>query len=66
MQQKKGTVLSLEKLGFLDEIREVFYQNTRLIISFHHQKVGDFDFYPKYERNEYCRLLQSTPSGLKK
>ena len=66
MQQKKETVLSLEKLGFLDEIREVFYQNTGLIISFHHQKVGDFDFYPKYERNEYCRLLQSTPSGLKK
>jgi len=66
MKKKKGIVLGLEKLGFLDELREVFYQNTGLIISFHHQKVGDYDFYPKFERNEYCSLLQSTPSGLKK
>jgi len=62
---RKRSVLSLEKLSFLDEIREVFYQNTGLIISFFHPQKGNYDFYPKFERNEYCSLLQSTPLGLK-
>jgi len=63
---KKGQITSLDKLGFLDEIREVFYQNTGMIISFFHPGKGEYDFYPKFERNEYCRMLQSTPHGLKK
>jgi AraC-like DNA-binding protein/ligand-binding sensor protein len=66
MKLNKGEETSLDKLGFLDEIREVFYQNTGMIISFFYPGKGEYDFYPRFERNEYCRLLQSTPAGLKK
>ncbi len=66
MKKRKGVVTSLDKLGFIDELRKVFYQNTGLIISFFHPKRGQYDFYPKFERNEYCKLLQSTSEGLKR
>jgi len=64
--QNNAVITSLEKLGFLDELREVFYQNTGLTISFLNPNGREYDFYPGFERNLYCSLLQSTPSGLKK
>ena len=63
---KKNGVVSLENLGILDEIKEVFYENTGLMISYHDSVRGLFDFYPVFEKNNYCSLLQSTPKGLKK
>ena len=66
--KKEGSsiVISLDKLDILDEIRENFYQNTGLIVSFHYPNVEEYDFYPVMEKNEYCQLIQSTPVGLKK
>jgi len=57
MKLKKGQIKSLDKLGFLDEIRKVFHQNTGMIISFFHPGKGAYDYYPNFERNEHCLML---------
>jgi len=64
--KKTSRIISLENLDILDEIREVFYQNTGLIVSFHYPAGNVYDFYPVFEKNRYCRLVQSTRAGLRK
>jgi len=59
-------ITALDKLDILDDIKEVFYKNTGLIISFYYSNDGKYDFYPKFKKNEYCMALQSTEEGLKK
>ncbi len=59
-------VIRLKKLKILDEIREIYHENTGMIISFHyHGGEYRFDFYPLYERSKFCKLIQSTKEGLK-
>ncbi len=55
----------LEKLPILDEIKNVFHKNTGLIISFHysHKQCNNVDFYPVFEKSEFCHLIQQTQEG---
>lgn len=55
---------SLKDLSILDEVRHIFYQTTGLVLSFLYTDEGMYDFYPQYEKNHYCELIQSTPEGL--
>ena len=57
-------VTSLKDLSILDEVRHIFYQTTGLVLSFLYSDEGMYDFYPQYEKNRYCELIQSTPEGL--
>lgn len=60
-------LIGLNDLKILDEIREIYYQNTGMIISFHHPGRKDsIDFYPVCERSDFCKLIQSTEKGFNK
>jgi AraC-like DNA-binding protein/ligand-binding sensor protein len=51
----------------LTQLCEIYYQNTGMVISVHHPgAAGRVEFYPQEERSDYCRLIQSTPAGLRK
>ncbi len=53
-----------KKMDILREVREVFYANTGLSISFRFRGVKEpIDFYPAWERNEFCKLIQSSSRG---
>jgi len=61
--------VKLGNLKILNEIKEIFYQNTGMIISFHYpenESEVDIDFYPKNEKSEYCKLIQSNKIGYKR
>ncbi len=67
MRKKESLILALDKLSILNDIREIFYESTGLIISFHYPVGGGrWDFYPKDGRSSYCSLVQSSEAGLKK
>lgn len=63
---KINMIDDLETLPVLDEVREIFYKNTGLIMSFHYAGVSKIDFYPSYEKNDYCRLIQSCDKGMRR
>ena len=51
----------------LDDIREIFYKATGLTISLCDiGETGAIDFYPEEERNEFCRIIQSTSEGARR
>lgn len=63
----KDTALAdLETVPVLDEVREVFYKNTGLIISFQYPGTSSIDFYPSFEKSEFCRLIQRSGLGLQR
>lgn len=54
-------------MDILREVREVFYENTGLSISFRFRDDRKpVDFYPAWERNEFCKMIQSSPLGRKR
>jgi AraC-like DNA-binding protein len=54
-------------MDILREVREVFYENTGLSISFRFRDSRKtVDFYPAWERNEFCKLIQSSSLGRKR
>lgn len=56
---KSGRVLS--------QLCEIYYQNTGMVISFHYPGAGDsLEFYPQEQRSDYCKLVQSTPEGMRR
>ena len=57
-------VYPLKDLKILDEVREIFYQTTGLVLSFHYPEEEGYDFYPKNEKNYYCEAIESTPEGV--
>ena len=58
------SVEDLKDLKILEQLCEIYYQNTGMVISIHHPgRHGRVDFYPQEERSEFCRLVQSTPEG---
>jgi AraC-like DNA-binding protein/ligand-binding sensor protein len=64
-QNNNHLLKPLQELEIINEIKEIFYANTGLAISIHYIANQDYyDFYPKKERNEFCRLIQSTAKGL--
>ncbi len=65
-KRSTSQIVSLKKLEILDGIREVFYQNTGLIVSFHYPVSDNVDFYPVVEKNTFCKLLHSTENGFSK
>ncbi len=57
----------LKDLRILNQLSEIYFQNTGMVISF--QGPGEDDaviFYPQDQRCEYCRIVQSTPEGLRR
>lgn len=67
-------IISLERLQnlkILKDIREIYYENTGMVVSFHYPGLGHLsksrlDFFPLKQKNEYCKLIQSTEEGLKR
>ena len=57
---------NLNSLPVLDEVREIFYKNTGLIISFHYPGISNIDFYPSFEKSNFCKLVQSNSLGMKR
>jgi len=54
----------LKDLRILEQLCEIYYQNTGMVISIHHPgRNGRVDFYPQEQRSGFCRLVQSTPRG---
>ena len=54
----------LKDLHILNQLSEIYFQNTGMVISF--QGPGEEDallFYPQEQRSDYCSLVQSTPEG---
>ncbi len=60
--------LEMLKAGrVLNQLCEIYYQNTGMVISFHYPGAGDaLEFYPQEQRSDYCKLVQSTPEGLRR
>lgn len=58
---------TLKASRVLNQLCEIYYQNTGMVISFHYPgEAKQLDFYPQEERSEYCKLIQSTPEGLRR
>jgi hypothetical protein len=54
----------LQNLKILNQLSEIYYKSTGMVISFHYPgKNGKIRFYPQEEKSEYCRLIQSTREG---
>jgi AraC-like DNA-binding protein/ligand-binding sensor protein len=60
-------IQSLNDIPILGEIREIYYMNTGMTISFHYPgKKSAFDFYPPFERSDFCTIIHSTEKGMEK
>ena len=58
-------LVKLRDLKILDNIREIYHQNTGMVISFHYPGRNDlWDFFPKHQKNEFCKLIQSSDEGM--
>jgi YesN/AraC family two-component response regulator len=58
-------LVKLKDLKILDDMREIYHQNTGMVISFHYPGRGDqWDFFPKKQKNEFCSIIQSTEQGM--
>jgi AraC-like DNA-binding protein/ligand-binding sensor protein len=65
MVQRFSQILRDNKV--LNQLCEIYYQNTGMVISVHYPgDDGRVDFYPQEERSDYCQLIQSTHAGLQK
>jgi AraC-like DNA-binding protein/ligand-binding sensor protein len=54
----------LKDLRILEQLCEIYYQNTGMVISIHHPgRNGRVDFYPQEQRSQFCRLVQSSVQG---
>ncbi len=57
----------LNTLEILDKIREIYYQNTGMVISFHSPGIKyTLDFFPKTKKSDYCSIIQSKKEGMKR
>jgi AraC-like DNA-binding protein/ligand-binding sensor protein len=55
----------LENAKVLNQLCEIYYQNTGMVVSIHQPGAAPLpSFYPVEERSEFCKLIQSTPEGL--
>jgi AraC-like DNA-binding protein/ligand-binding sensor protein len=55
----------LENTKVLNQLCEIYYRNTGMVISIHQPGEGTLPtFYPVEERSEFCKIIQSTPEGL--
>lgn len=57
----------LQNLKILNQLSEIYYKSTGMVISFHYPgKNGRIRFYPQEEKSEYCQFIQSTREGKKR
>ena len=67
MGQNNQELVNLRDLKILGDIREIYHQNTGMVISFHFPGRGDlWDFFPKKQKNEFCKIIQSTEEGMRR
>jgi AraC-like DNA-binding protein/ligand-binding sensor protein len=59
--------VNLRGLKILDDIKEVYYENTGMIISFYYpDRNKPWDDFPKKQKNEFCKIIQSTDEGFRR
>lgn len=67
MGLNKQELVNLRDLKILDDIREIYHQNTGMVISFHYPGRNDlWDFFPKKQKNEFCKIIQSSDEGMRR
>jgi YesN/AraC family two-component response regulator len=67
MELNKQELVNLRDLKILDDIREIYHQNTGMVISFHYPGRNDlWDFFPKQQKNEFCKIIQSSDEGMRR
>jgi YesN/AraC family two-component response regulator len=67
MGLNKQELVNLRDLKILDDIREIYHQNTGMVISFHYPGRNDlWDFFPKQQKNEFCKIIQSSDEGMRR
>ena len=67
MGQNDQGLVNLKDLKILDDIREIYHQNTGMVISFHYPGKGElWDFFPKKQKNKFCKIIQSADDGVKR
>jgi len=55
----------LTSLKILSQLREIYYRNTGMLISFQDPGSGGRVFdYPRDQKSDYCKLIQSSADGL--
>src|SRR4030042_3051197 len=55
----------LTSLKILSQLREIYYRNTGMLISFQDPGSGGRVFdYPRDQKSDYCKLIQSSAEGL--
>ena len=55
----------LTSLKILSQLREIYYRNTGMLISFQDPGSGGRGFdYPRDQKSDYCKLIQSSAEGL--
>lgn len=55
----------LENAKVLNQLCEIYYQNTGMVVSIHQAGATPLpNFYPVEERSEFCKIIQATPEGL--
>ena len=67
MGLNKQELVNLRDLKILDDIREIYHQNTGMVISFHYPGRNDlWDFFPKKQKNEFCKIIQASDEGMQR
>ncbi len=55
----------LENTKVLNQLCEIYFRNTGMVVSIHHPDTAErISFYPQEERSAFCKLIQSSPEGL--
>lgn len=63
----KPIIEILENTKVLSQLCEIYHQNTDMVISIHQPHTAErISFYPQGERSGFCKLIQSTPQGLRR
>ncbi len=66
LHNRRKETFRINNLKILNEIKEIYYQNTGMIVSFHlplDANIVNIDFYPDSERSDFCKLIHSSKKG---
>jgi AraC-like DNA-binding protein/ligand-binding sensor protein len=65
--ETSSVIHNLSEIPILGEIRDIYYKNTGMTISFHYPgEKSAFDFYPPFERSDFCTIIHSAEKGMEK
>ena len=62
---ERSVLQHLTNLKILSQLREIYYRNTGMLISFQDPGSGGRIFdYPRDQKSDYCKLIQASAEGL--